>query len=103
MGPAEALPGPDFLVAAGGQQPGQPARLKLGLIADGKLFRPAGQLPVVFGRHRGQQIEIGPPPRLHLFAAGGQLLVQHLQQVQFFPQGTFQPGRGAAQQTVFLL
>ena len=87
MGAAQALPGPDFLVAAGGQARGQAPRLKLGLIADLQPLGPAGKLPVILRRHGGQQVEIRPPAGLDLLAAGGKLDVQHVQKVQLFPQG----------------
>ena len=103
MGAAQALPGPHFLVAAGGQARGQAPRLKLGLVGDLQPLRPAGKLPVILRRHGGQQVEIRPPAGLDLLAAGGKLDVQHVQKVQLFPQGAFLPHGAAAQQAVFLL
>ena len=71
VGAAQALPGPHFLVAAGGQARGQAPRLKLGLITDFQPLGPAGKLPVILRRHGGQQAEIRPPAGLDLLAAGG--------------------------------
>ena len=103
MGAAQALPGPYFLILAGFEQGCQTTRLKLGGIPQLHPLRPMGKLLVIGTGQRSQPFQIGPPPLLDGFPLRGKLGVQHLEQGHFFGVGTFLPGRGAAQQSVFLL
>ena len=103
VGAAQALPGPDFLILAGFEQGCQPPRLKLGGIPQLHPLRPMGKLLVIGTGQRSQPFQVGPPPLLDGFPLRGKLGVQHLEQGHFFGVGTFLPGRGAAQQRVFLL